>query len=229
MKKLHLYHLLIGMGVVVVLSGIGSLRAIAQAPERVGLVIQFDDDTIIASCLNIEGQTMNGQDILQLSGFELDLYYDANQEVAVCRLNEQGCDPNQCFCHFPNYWSYWHADGGDWVYSGRGSSTYIVQPGTVEGWRWGSGDPPPQISFEQICSATAQGTAPALEISSTSTVDGVVIHTVELAGLAPVIDAPRPSAVQPISQLSPVGYLVFGSALISMGLGLFFQLYYPRR
>jgi hypothetical protein len=41
------------------------------------------------------------------------------------------------------YWSYWYADaGGAWTYSQRGAGARDPQPGTVEGWAFGAGDPP---------------------------------------------------------------------------------------
>lgn len=41
------------------------------------------------------------------------------------------------------YWSYWHAPaGGAWTYSNRGAGNRDPEPGTVEGWAFGAGDPP---------------------------------------------------------------------------------------
>lgn len=41
------------------------------------------------------------------------------------------------------YWSYWHAEtGGTWTYSTEGAATRTPTPGSVEGWAFGSGDPP---------------------------------------------------------------------------------------
>jgi hypothetical protein len=41
------------------------------------------------------------------------------------------------------YWSYWHADpGGTWRYSNRGAGAHRSDPGTVEGWAFGAGQPP---------------------------------------------------------------------------------------
>ena len=41
------------------------------------------------------------------------------------------------------YWSYWHAEaGGSWSYSSRGAGERDPQPGSVEGWAFGAGDPP---------------------------------------------------------------------------------------
>ena len=41
------------------------------------------------------------------------------------------------------YWSYWHAEeGGTWTYASRGAGERDPQPGEVEGWAFGAGDPP---------------------------------------------------------------------------------------
>jgi hypothetical protein len=41
------------------------------------------------------------------------------------------------------YWSYWHAEaGGSWTYSTRGAGSRTPPPGSVEGWAFGSGQPP---------------------------------------------------------------------------------------
>jgi hypothetical protein len=71
----------------------------------------------------------------------------------VCRIGPDGCSADNCFCqHPPHYWSYWQLRNGSWVYSPMGSAAQSVSAGGVEGWRWGTGDPPPAIAFEAICS-----------------------------------------------------------------------------
>lgn len=41
------------------------------------------------------------------------------------------------------YWSYWHAEeGGSWTYASRGAGERDPDPGEVEGWAFGAGDPP---------------------------------------------------------------------------------------
>ncbi len=41
------------------------------------------------------------------------------------------------------YWSYWHAEvGGSWTYATRGAAERDPDPGGVEGWAFGAGDPP---------------------------------------------------------------------------------------
>lgn len=64
----------------------------------------------------------------------------------VCRINGKptvATDPCVNTPPVSAYWSYWHAaPGGTWTYSTTGASGYNPAPGTVEGWRFGSGQQP---------------------------------------------------------------------------------------
>jgi hypothetical protein len=59
----------------------------------------------------------------------------------VCTIDKL---PNPCNgAPASAYWSYWHAKRhGKWVYSSLGAGTYHPVPGQVEGWAFGSGQPP---------------------------------------------------------------------------------------
>jgi hypothetical protein len=45
------------------------------------------------------------------------------------------------------YWGYWHAPGpqGPWTYSVHGAGFRTPPPGSVEGWRFGDGNEPPDL------------------------------------------------------------------------------------
>ena len=64
----------------------------------------------------------------------------------VCRINGKPTAAQDPCVNTPPvtaYWSYWHASpGGTWTYSTSGASTYNPAQGTVEGWRFGSGQQP---------------------------------------------------------------------------------------
>ena len=64
----------------------------------------------------------------------------------VCRINGQPTAATEPCVNTPPasaYWSYWHATpGGAWTYSTLGASSYNPAQGTVEGWRFGSGQQP---------------------------------------------------------------------------------------
>ncbi|MFG1885801.1 hypothetical protein [Micromonospora sp. NPDC049102] len=64
----------------------------------------------------------------------------------VCRINGYPLPAAEPCVNTPPasaYWSYWHAvPGGTWSYSTLGASSYNPAQGTVEGWRFGSGQAP---------------------------------------------------------------------------------------
>jgi len=64
----------------------------------------------------------------------------------VCRINGQPTPAQDPCVNTPPptaYWSYWHGTpGGTWTYSSVGASSYNPAIGTVEGWRYGSGQAP---------------------------------------------------------------------------------------
>ena len=64
----------------------------------------------------------------------------------VCRINGKPTAAQDPCVNTPPvtaYWSYWHAaPGGTWTYSTTGASSYNPAQGTVDGWRFGSGQQP---------------------------------------------------------------------------------------
>jgi hypothetical protein len=62
----------------------------------------------------------------------------------VCRIDGKPAnDPCQRASPEDAYWSYWRAKpGGTWTFSNEGAGTSDPEPGDVEGWAFGAGDPP---------------------------------------------------------------------------------------
>ncbi|WP_422774900.1 hypothetical protein ACN28C_33495 [Plantactinospora sp. WMMC1484] len=64
----------------------------------------------------------------------------------ICRINGRPLPAAEPCVNTPPataYWSYWHAPpGGSWSYSTLGATSYNPAQGTVEGWRFGSGQAP---------------------------------------------------------------------------------------
>lgn len=133
------------------LLGINIRSGTAQQGGQIGLVVQFGDGSITTRC--IDGDGITGYQVLRRSGLEIEAS-SSSLGTAVCKIEADGCPVDDCFCqHPPDYWSYWHLQEGSWVYGQNGSGSYIVSAGSVEGWRWGAGEPPPVIEFAAICSA----------------------------------------------------------------------------
>ncbi len=134
----------------------------AQAPIQVGLVVQFAPGNVITKCVSLSQPNPSGWDVLVAANIGV-VGSPSSMGMAVCAIGDVGCPASDCWCKFNTgenlYWSYWHSKGSGWVYSNLGASNYIVSPGEVEGWIWGSGGaPPPLYTFEQICAPTATTT-----------------------------------------------------------------------
>mgnify|MGYP001159297553 CR=1 FL=1 len=135
--------------------------AVAQEEQRAGLVIVHGDGSVITQCVAFPESSITGAELLARSG--LDLAVEASgMGATICRIDGEGCDYPQdaCFCQCQSspciYWAYWRLTDGAWVYRNAGAGNSPVQPGDVEGWRWGLGtikkaEPPPDVAFEEIC------------------------------------------------------------------------------
>ncbi|MGB9673452.1 MAG: hypothetical protein ACPL3P_04880 [Anaerolineales bacterium] len=126
----------------------------AQSPFQVGLVVQLNNQTI-TRCVTLSKANPNGYDVLQASGLDL-ITSASGMGVTICSIAGTGCPANDCFCmsYSPPYyyWSYWHLQNGQWIYSNLGASNYIVAPNAVEGWVWGDGKTTPSVvEFSAIC------------------------------------------------------------------------------
>lgn len=137
--------------------------SLAQAPLRVGVLVQFADERVETYCVALDAPTPTGYDALLASGQPLEASVSA-QGIAICRIGETGCPANDCFCQCRgadcNYWAYFALADGVWQTATVGAGGRAVRHGDVEGWRWGSGAPPPVMTFEQICGEAA---APATQ------------------------------------------------------------------
>ncbi len=148
--------------------------AVAQSPNRVGLVVRFGDGSVTTKCVEFNEGEISGYDVLQRAG--LSVIADVNSNIGlgagICKIGNDGCNfpAERCFCQCPGgvqcvYWSYWHLSGDTWQYSQLGASSYRVHNGDVEGWNWGSGtttsaEEPPVHRFEEICPLPTDTPAP---------------------------------------------------------------------
>jgi hypothetical protein len=149
-----------------------SPSAQAQAENQVGLLVLHGDGQVVTRCVAFSESQLSGYEVLQRSGLDLNIEV-SGMGAAICRIDGEGCTfPQQsCFCGTEGdayiYWSYWRQADGAWQYSSLGASNSLVQPGSVEGWVWGAGsvnsaNPPPPITFAEICTpppATPTATA----------------------------------------------------------------------
>lgn len=119
-----------------------------QAQEGAAVVIVLDDGQTIVRTTQ-PGDGMTGLDLLHSSGLPV-----ITERGAVCKVGPNGCAPpaQACFCQ-PRYWSYWHHGPSGWVFATQGAGAYPIAPGSIDGWRWGSGAPPDPIDPQAIFDA----------------------------------------------------------------------------
>lgn len=76
------------------------------------------------------------------------------------------------------YWGYWHAPGpdGPWTYSVHGAGFRTPPPGSVEGWRFGDGNEPPDLPGQPVLAtaSTPAGTEDGGEPRDPTAIGGSV-------------------------------------------------------
>ncbi len=123
----------------------------AQGPNQVALIVQHGNGSLVTRCVAFSEPHLTGYQILTRSGLDV-VAAVGSLGAAICAIEGEGCEARNCFCQSPpNYWSYWKLVNGEWTYSQMGANSAQVHPGSVEGWTWGPGNPPPMISFADVC------------------------------------------------------------------------------
>jgi hypothetical protein len=152
-----------------------TLAGAQDGENRAALVIRYEDGSVETQCVAFSEPQITGEDLLQRSGLNAVIDYNALTGGAVCSIKGLGCSVQDCFCRCQGtdcqYWAYYHWVDGGWQYSQLGASGYQVKNGALEGWSWGpgnfsSGTEPPVVVFEEICARTpaiAPVVSPALE------------------------------------------------------------------
>lgn len=171
--------------------------ALAPCPPDQGVTVVVDGSVLGAgvrtSCAS--GSPSSGLEALVVAGFD----YTEVQSMSgfVCRIDGlPGPEAEDCLDVPPGsaYWSYWTADlGGDWRYSTLGPGR--PPQGSVEGWRFGSGDAPPAAPVPAAPTTTSTTTT-STTTTSTTTTTTTVPTTVTTAPPAPASTA-APAATTP--------------------------------
>lgn len=132
--------------------------ACAATDQRAALVV--DTGTEARSyCVALGADGVSGTELIRLAHAQYGLDYRLGYGGrAVCRLAGVGVDDGDCFGAFPEYWGYWHGDGGGgWTWASGSAADWTVRPGDVEGWQWGTGEDgtthamPPATTVEDVC------------------------------------------------------------------------------
>jgi len=202
----------------------GQVRA--DGPNRAGLVVRFNDERVNTACVEFSEESLTGLELLARSGLDVGLGFGGR---AVCRIEGVGCTGDNCFCQCTGaeckYWAYFRLDAdGEWRYAQVGAGDTVVRDGDVEGWSWGAGEqePPPAITFAELCPLPTASPSPARQLASPSpSAEAGKPGTPGLEVQATATQQPKPTATEQPSPAAssggvPGSYSVF--ALLVLGL-----------
>lgn len=130
--------------------------AACSGTTGVTVVVDFGSSTTVACA---PGDPTSGLDALAKAGFSVTQVQ--RQPGFVCRINGA---PSSAGCvNTPPasaYWAYFHASrGGSWSYSSLGAGSYDPKPGSVEGWKFGSGGAPGTAPPAKTATSTSKPTS----------------------------------------------------------------------
>jgi hypothetical protein len=187
---------------------------ISPATQQAGLAIFYGNESFFDACVSFAGNSISGLDLLQRSGLRIETATNPNQGSAVCKIEDVGDPANNCFGSMPDYWSYWHLGEGGWEYSVVGAEQSQVVNGGVYAWTWGVGDPPPAISYQNICEGV-EFVLPTATMTASPATD-TPQPTEEPASLPATL--PTQAVEQaPAAQTSMGTYLLYTSILLVLG------------
>lgn len=189
---------------------------IARVTHRAGLAIFSGDTTLYTTaCISYTETSITGLDLLKRSPLPIETATNPTQGTAVCKIGEVGDASNNCFGSMPNYWAYWQLGKDGWEYSTVGVEQSQVVDGGVYAWSWGTGNPPPVLTFQNICEGvvfvlptTTATFQPPTQTSQPS----------PIATLVPTVMAPEPTAAPSAARANTSNYLVYAAILLVLGL-----------
>jgi hypothetical protein len=183
--------------------------------HRAGLVVFYGGDSYDTRCISYTESSLTGLDLLLHSGLTVETATNPSQGTAVCKIGATGSPSFDCFGGMPDYWSYWQLGANGWEYSATGADQTQVMDGSVNAWNWSTGNPPPLVSFQNICEGVTivLPTLTPTSIAATSTAEPNQTET-----SSPATATPSPTSVPTTLQNGPTSYLIY--AVILLGLGL---------
>jgi hypothetical protein len=202
------------------LSGVPLSKILAPpVSHQAGLAVFSSEGAVYTACISFDEEAITSLDLLQRSGLSIESATNPSQGTAVCSIEAVGCPPNDCFCNMPDYWSFWQGSDEGWVYSALGSEQSQVMDGDVNAWSWGTGNPPVDISYQNICEGVpfVIPTATVTSIPPTDTPSPTQTTPAEQAA-----EPSQPPQAAGESQISAGTYLVYASILVVISLIVFF-------
>ncbi len=166
-------------------------QASASAPHRAAVVVDLGDGHVKVGCVSFTEDHLSGLEALDRASMAPVAQTYGGQGSAVCALCGKGCTAGStCLtCKAPNYWAYYH----DGIYSSAGAGQSQVRDGDIEGWKWGKGERPAQVPFDQVCPVSA-GPSPTPSPS-----------VAPIAPVVPVAPRTKPTTPAPPTTAGPIG------------------------
>lgn len=141
-------------------TGIGVGPSAAAGSDHHAAVIVSANGTVVQRVIRFTTDSVSGLEALRAAGVDPIVYGFSGLGAAICALHVPpqgpvvGCPAdNSCLtCAGSTYWAYFEAAAGSSTFqsSRAGASSTRVHDGDVEGWKWGSGDPPPYATVASL-------------------------------------------------------------------------------
>jgi hypothetical protein len=144
---------------------IGGDPAVAANPARAGLVIDHGDGRMAYAIVTFDEEEIPGAELIDRSGVEVTEVSFGGLGVAVCAIDETGCDIATCrkrVCQGPArddpYWQYFvRSAEGTWQVAALGLSGDSIADGGVRAFIWSAGVPDfPAPSIDEIARMAGQ-------------------------------------------------------------------------
>lgn len=125
-----------------------------EAPtNQVTVVVQFGDGRLITRRVTFAEDTISALDALLATNLDVVTGFGG---AAVCRIEDQGCPADNCFCS-SSFWSLWLLEDSQWESAPTGANEVQLSDGDVSGWHWGDFSPPISLTAPQMAAYSALG------------------------------------------------------------------------
>lgn len=159
--------LLVGATAPVLASPVTACAAATSGEQHAGLLIDTGARTT-TYCVVLDDASVSGTHLIELASTQFGLDYRLGfGGRAICMLDGVGALGDDCFGAYPNFWGYFHGDGGHgWTWSSGSAADHAIGDGDLEGWTWGTGDSasthgsPPGMTIEDVCGVTQTSASP---------------------------------------------------------------------
>lgn len=150
--------LLVGAIAPVLASPLIACAAATSGEHHAGLVIDTRTRTT-TYCVALDDVSVSGTHLIELASAQFGLNYRLGfGGRAICMLDGVGVVGDDCFGAYPDFWGYFHGNGGNgWTWASGSAADHAVGDGDLEGWVWGSGDSatthgsPPDMTIGNVC------------------------------------------------------------------------------